>query len=135
MWCARGLACDGEGRVFVYAKGKSMKAGSIQVGQLYRSCSLTQIAVFEAVGRLGSITRAAEEVSLAQPTVSLQMKRFAGSLGLKLFEVKGRRLHLTEAGREVHAACEEILQRVGVLEALARRAGDGVALNRTPECV
>jgi hypothetical protein len=129
---ARGLCLNGEGRVLVYAKGKCMNAGSARLCQLYRSCSLTQIAVFEAVGRLGSITRAAEEVSLAQPTVSLQMKRFAGTLGVTLFVVRGRRLELTDHGREVHAACGEILQRLGALEAVALRAGASVALSRMP---
>jgi DNA-binding transcriptional LysR family regulator len=88
-----------------------------RLSRLYRSCSLTQIAVFEAVARLGSITRAAEEICLAQPTVSLQMKRFAESLGAVLFHMNGRRLELTEAGREVHRACDDILQRLAALQA------------------
>ena len=44
-----------------------------------------QLVVFEAVARLGSVTRAAEELHLAQPTVSLQLKKLARTLELALF--------------------------------------------------
>jgi DNA-binding transcriptional LysR family regulator len=98
---------------------------------LYRSCSLTQVAVFEAVARLGSITRAAEEMCLAQPTVSLQMKRLSESLGVALYEINGRRLELTPAGREVLRACEEILERLAVMQARIATSPTG-ALAESP---
>lgn len=87
-----------------------------RLGRLYRSCSLTQIAVFEAVARLGSITRAADEVCLAQPTVSLQMKRLGEALGTPLFEMRGRRLQLTPAGRELFSACRQIMDRLSEVQ-------------------
>src|SRR3954470_19758402 len=89
-----------------------------RLGRLVRSCSLTQIAVFEAVARLGSITRAADEVCLAQPTVSLQMKRLGEALGAPLFEMRGRRLELTVAGKELYSACREIMDRLAGVQRL-----------------
>ena len=60
-----------------------------------------QLRVFEAVARRLSFTRAAEELGLTQPTVSLQVKQLADDIGMALFEQVGRRVMLTEAGREL----------------------------------
>jgi DNA-binding transcriptional LysR family regulator len=65
--------------------------------------------VFEAVARLGGVTRAAEELHLAQPTVSTQIKKLSEALDLKLFEQQGRRLQPTAAGRELLATCGELI--------------------------
>ena len=48
--------------------------------RFFRHGLLPQLFVFEAVARLGSVTRAAEELHLAQPTVSLQLKKLAETL-------------------------------------------------------
>ncbi|HET9702377.1 MAG TPA: LysR family transcriptional regulator, partial [Burkholderiales bacterium] len=45
-----------------------------------------QLAVFDAIARLGSFTRAAEELYMAQPTVSIQIKKLNETVGLPLFE-------------------------------------------------
>jgi DNA-binding transcriptional LysR family regulator len=66
--------------------------------------------VFEAVARHVSVTKAAEALHLAQPTVSIQLKKLAETLDLQLFEQRGRQLHLTAAGRELLAACEELIE-------------------------
>jgi DNA-binding transcriptional LysR family regulator len=63
----------------------------------FRHGLFPQLMVFEAVARLGSVTRAAEELHLAQPTVSTQIKKLSEALGLTLFEQRGRQLHLTAA--------------------------------------
>ena len=68
-----------------------------------------QLLVFEAVARLGSVTRAGEELHLAQPTVSLQLKKLARTLELALFAQQGRRLVLTPAGAELRECCAELL--------------------------
>ena len=60
-----------------------------------------QLRVFEAVARHLSFTRAAEELYLTQPAVSMQVKQMEGAVGLPLFEQMGRRIHLTEAGRDL----------------------------------
>ena len=69
----------------------------VRTRRLFRHGLLPQLIVFEAVARLGSVTRAAEELHLAQPTVSLQLKKLSEALEVQLFEQRGRRLHLTGA--------------------------------------
>lgn len=63
--------------------------------------TLHQLRVFEAVARHLSFTRAAGELHLSQPTVSVQVRELAAAVGLPLFEQIGRRVSLTEAGREL----------------------------------
>jgi DNA-binding transcriptional LysR family regulator len=60
------------------------------------------LTVFEAVARHLNFTRAAEELHLTQPAVSMQIKQLEGSVGLPLFEHIGKKVYLTDAGREVH---------------------------------
>lgn len=76
----------------------------------FRHGLFPQLTVFEAVARLGSVTRAAEELHLAQPTVSMQLKKLSQALELVLFETRGRRLHLTPAGESLREVCAELLQ-------------------------
>jgi DNA-binding transcriptional LysR family regulator len=77
--------------------------------RFFRHGLLPQLFVFEAVARLGSVTRTAAELHLAQPTVSLQLKKLAATLEVTLFEQHGRTLRLTPAGRALHEACEELI--------------------------
>lgn len=72
--------------------------------------TLPQLSAFEAVARLGNFTRAAEELYMAQPTVSVQIKKLTETIGLPLFEQVGNHVHLTETGRELQTACREIFQ-------------------------
>ena len=67
-----------------------------------------QLRAFEATARLLSVTRAAEELGIAQPTVSLQLRELVGHVGMPLFEQQGRRLHLTEAGEELLESVREV---------------------------
>lgn len=85
-------------------------------GALARHATLRQLQVFEAVARLGNFTRAAEELFLAQPTVSMQLKKLADTIGLPLFEQIGIRIQLTDTGREVYAACQEVFHTLANLE-------------------
>lgn len=82
-----------------------------------RHGTLPQLAVFESVARLGSFTRAAEELHMAQPTVSVQAKKLAETVGLPLLEQVGKKIHLTGAGRELQAACDDIFRRLEQLDA------------------
>lgn len=77
---------------------------------------LPQLAVFETVARLGSFTRAAEELFVAQPTVSIQMKKLSETLGVPLFEQSGKKPIMTDAGRELAAACRDIFDRLEQVE-------------------
>jgi len=89
--------------------------------------TLRQLQVFEAVARHLSFTRAAEELYLSQPAVSMQVKKMESAVGLSLFEHVGKRVHLTEAGREmqhyargIHALLAEADQVVDDLKGLRR---------------
>jgi LysR family transcriptional regulator, low CO2-responsive transcriptional regulator len=83
--------------------------------------TLHQLKVFEATARHGSFTRAAEELFLTQPTVSMQVKQLTKAIGLPLFEQVGKRLYLTEAGRELFSTCQEVF---GKLEQLEMKVAD-----------
>ncbi|MFB2920111.1 MULTISPECIES: LysR family transcriptional regulator [Aerosakkonema] len=78
--------------------------------------TLHQLKVFEAAARHSSFTRAAEELFLTQPTVSMQVKQLAKAVGLPLFEQIGKRLYLTDAGRELLATCRDIFDRLAQFE-------------------
>lgn len=76
----------------------------------FRHGMLPQLMVFEAVARLGSFTRAGEELCLAQPTVSVQVRKLSENLGLPLLEPSGRKVVLTEAGREVYETVQVLFR-------------------------
>ena len=78
--------------------------------------TLHQLKVFEATARCCSFTRAAEELYLTQPTVSMQVKQLTKALGLPLFEQIGKRLYLTDAGRELYSTCQDIFDKLDQLE-------------------
>ncbi len=89
-----------------------------------RHATFRQLEVFEAIARLGSFTRAARELFLTQPTVSMQIKKLTEAAGLPLFEQIGKRIHLTDAGREVYQYARLIAGELNELEgALARLKG------------
>jgi LysR family transcriptional regulator, transcriptional activator of nhaA len=72
---------------------------------------------FWTVARLGSVSRATEELYIAQPTISAQIRTLEESLGEKLFTRVGRNLALTEVGRTVFRYADEIFS-------LGRELGD-----------
>lgn len=78
--------------------------------------TLPQLSVFESVARHGSFTRAAEELYMAQPTVSVQMRKLTETVGLPLFEQIGKKIYLTDAGRELQAVCRDMFQTLGRAE-------------------
>lgn len=81
-----------------------------------KQATLHQLKVFEAAARHGSFTRAAEELFLTQPTVSMQVKQLTKAVGLPLFEQVGKRLYLTAAGRELFITCKAIFEQLAQLE-------------------
>jgi len=89
--------------------------------------SLRQLQIFEAVARSLSYTRAAEELHLTQPAVFTQIKQLEESVALPLLERIGKRLHLTDAGREVLATSRDML---GGLERLEMRLADMQGLKK-----
>ena len=70
-----------------------------------RHGTLPQLVAFEATARLGSCSRAAEQLHQSQPTISIHIKKLSESLGQPLFERAGRGMRLTPAGEEVYQTC------------------------------
>lgn len=83
--------------------------------------TLPQLRVFEASARLGSLTRAAEELHIAQPTASVQIKKLAETVGLPLFEQVGRRVYLTDAGQRLYAGCHDVFRALSAIEEALNR--------------
>ena len=75
----------------------------------FRHGLLPQLIAFEACLRLGGVTRAAEELAIAQPTVSGLLRKLSETIGEPVLLARGGRVELTEAGREVTLLCGEIL--------------------------
>ena len=71
--------------------------------------TLRQLSIFEAAARHLSFTRAAEELHLTQPAVSMQIRQLEESAGLPLFEQVGKRMFLTEAGQEMERYARSVL--------------------------
>lgn len=72
--------------------------------------TLRQLKVFECVARVGSFTRAAEELYLSQSTVSMQMKQLGEVVGQPLLEQLGKRIVLTDAGAELLKTTTEMFE-------------------------
>ncbi len=100
----------------ISAREQSESQPSVFPEYLIRYATLRQLQVFEAIVRLGSFTRAAEELFLTQPTVSMQVKKLADVMGLPLFEHVGRNVQPTEAGLELHDACRQMFETLANLE-------------------
>jgi DNA-binding transcriptional LysR family regulator len=75
--------------------------------------TLRQISVFDAVARLGSVSRAAEELSLSQSAASMALKELEENLGAPLFHRHGRRLALNENGRRLRPKAHSLIVLAG----------------------
>jgi DNA-binding transcriptional LysR family regulator len=85
---------------------------------MMKNASLRQLKVFESVARNLSYTRAAEELYLTQPTVSIQLKQLTQIVGLPLLEQIGKRIYLTDTGRELLKVCRNIFEDMSRFEML-----------------
>jgi len=74
--------------------------------------TLHQLQVFLKISQTKSITKAAFELHLTQPAVSIQLKNFQEQFEIPLTEVIARRLYVTEFGKEIAKAAENILDEV-----------------------
>lgn len=74
--------------------------------------TLHQLRVFLTIAQHGSVTRAAEELHLTQPAVSIQLRNFQQQFEIPLVEVIGRKIHITDFGKEIAEAAERILNEV-----------------------
>ena len=74
--------------------------------------TLRQLRIFAAAAQHLHFGRAAEELNLTQPAVSIQLKELELEVGMPLFERMGRRTHLTSAGAELWAHVRDLLARL-----------------------
>ncbi len=79
--------------------------------------TLRQLKIFEAVARHTSISRAASEMHLTQPAVSMQMKQLEEQIGVPLLEQIGKRLYLTEAGAELRGHAQRFALQTAEMQA------------------
>jgi len=74
--------------------------------------TLNQLRIFLKVVQTQSITRAAEELHLTQPAVSIQLKNFQEQFEIPLTEIIGKKIFITDFGKEVGIAAESIINQV-----------------------
>jgi LysR family transcriptional regulator, low CO2-responsive transcriptional regulator len=84
-----------------------------------RHATLRQLQIFIIAGETSSFARAAEALHLTQPAVSMQMSQLAQSVGVALFEKRGRNLVITRAGETLLPYARRVAQTL-------RDAGDAV---------
>ena len=101
----------------------------MRLRRFFRHGFLPQALAFEACVRLGSVTRAAEELCLAQPTVSCMLRKLGETLGGPVTTIRDRRVEATALGEELLAATREIM---GALERLEQRRDAVAGYDRPP---
>lgn len=71
--------------------------------------TLNQLQIFLKIAQTTSVTRAAEELHLTQPAVSIQLKNLQQQFEIPLTEIIGRKIYITDFGKEIAIAAENIL--------------------------
>ena len=74
--------------------------------------TLNQLQIFLKIVQTESVTKASEELHLTQPAVSIQLKNFQDQFDIPLTEVIGRKIFITDFGREIAEAAENIINQV-----------------------
>ena len=74
--------------------------------------TLNQLQIFLKVVQTKSVTKAAEELYLTQPAVSIQLRNFQEQFDIPLTEVVGRKIYITDFGFEIAEAAENIINQV-----------------------
>ncbi|MCF8409152.1 MAG: LysR family transcriptional regulator [Crocinitomicaceae bacterium] len=74
--------------------------------------TINQLRIFLKVSQTKSITKASEELHLTQPAVSIQLKNFQEQFKIPLTETIGRQIFITDFGKEIAAATENILNQL-----------------------
>jgi DNA-binding transcriptional LysR family regulator len=77
--------------------------------------TLRQLQIFIKVTHCQSITKASEELFLTQPAVSLQLKKFQEQFSIPLTEVVGRKLYITDFGKEIAVSAQKILNEIDAI--------------------
>lgn len=74
--------------------------------------TISQLRIFLKITQVESVTKAAEELHLTQPAVSIQLKNFQNQFDIPLTEIIGRKIFITDFGKEIAIAAEQILNQV-----------------------
>src|SRR5260370_9980588 len=96
--------------------GRRLRVGSLVM-------ELRSLGYFVRIAELGSITRAAAHLRLAQPALTRHVQRLEEELGVALFTPANRGVRLTEAGQKPPESAERILPAVATTGAAARPQG------------
>lgn len=101
----------------------------IPLRRFFRHGFLPQLMAFEACVRLGSVTRAAEELSLAQPTVSCMLRKLSHTAGGPVTVIRDRRVEASPIGLELLLLCHDMFHAMERFEErqLTRGGGGGEA--------
>lgn len=118
-WWPTGATCNLSGR----ARSLLSQTLGAALKRPLKNATLRQLATFHALARLGSVTRAAEEMNLTQPAVSLQLGALEDSAGVPLLARGARGVKLTEAGVLLADYATRIL-------AMCREAGEAMAAHQ-----
>jgi DNA-binding transcriptional LysR family regulator len=78
--------------------------------------TLNQLEIFLSVVKNKSVSKAAEELFLTQPAVSIQLKNFQQQFDLPLTEMIGRTLYVTDFGKEIAVSAQEIMDQVMAIQ-------------------
>ncbi|NBV08774.1 MAG: LysR family transcriptional regulator [Flavobacteriia bacterium] len=74
--------------------------------------TLNQLQIFLKIVQTQSVTKASEELHLTQPAVSIQLKNFQDQFDIPLTEVVGRKIYITDFGKEIAEVAEKIIDQV-----------------------
>jgi hypothetical protein len=74
--------------------------------------TLNQLQIFLKIVQTQSVTKASEELHLTQPAVSIQLKNFQDQFKIPLTEVVSRKIYITDFGKEIAEAAENIINEV-----------------------
>ena len=77
--------------------------------------TLNQLQIFLKIAQTQSVTIAAEELHLTQPAVSIQLKNFQQQFDIALTEVVSRKIYITDFGKEIAIAAENIINQVNAI--------------------
>jgi DNA-binding transcriptional LysR family regulator len=77
--------------------------------------TLHQLQVFLKITQTKSITKAAEELNLTQPAISIQLRNFQHQFEIPLTEIVGRKLYVTDFGQEIAAVAQRIINEVNLI--------------------
>lgn len=77
--------------------------------------TLNQLQIFLKIVQVQSVTKASEELHLTQPAVSIQLKNFQDQFDIPLTEVIGRKIYITDFGKEIAEAAENIINQVNAI--------------------